>query len=191
MPRHQFLMVAAMHFPSGSSSLEKLRYWWWVMLFTDENSQMSGDKSPLIPREDVVKLAVGETLRSGMNAADICVPLETVGRFLRDLLSSCSGLKIAAGMEVFQFNPNPAPSKLYGKVMNILLKRGKFRLGSQISFGQFLKFCTKQHTQFCKILLYFFDHLAALLRTAPSPAAVTPKDSMRLRCALLTLEPGI
>ena len=100
MPRHQFLMVAAMHFPSGSSSLEKLRYWWWVMLFTDENSQMSGDKSPLIPREDVVKLAVGETLRSGMNAADICVPLETVGRFLRDLLSSCSGLKIAAGMEV-------------------------------------------------------------------------------------------
>jgi hypothetical protein len=84
-------------------------------------------------------------------------------------------------IQVFQYNSNPAPSKLYGKVMNLLLKRGKFRLGSQVSFGKFFTFCTKQHTQSSKILVHFYDHLAALLRTAPSPAAVTPQDSLRLR----------
>lgn len=97
----QFLMVAAMHFPSGSSNLEKLRYWWWIMLFTDENSFLTSDKTtPLISREDVVKLATGDNLKTGKNAADVCVPLETIGRFLRDLMSSCAGLKIASGMEV-------------------------------------------------------------------------------------------
>ena len=30
-------------------------------------------------------------------------------------------------IQVFQYNSNPAPSKLYGKVMNLLLKRGKVR----------------------------------------------------------------
>ena len=97
----QFLMVAAMHFPSGSSNLEKLRYWWWIMLFTDEKSVLTSDKTtPLISREEVVKLATGDHLKTDKNAADVCVPLETIGRFFRDLMSSCAGLKIAAGMEV-------------------------------------------------------------------------------------------
>jgi hypothetical protein len=30
-------------------------------------------------------------------------------------------------IQVFQYNLNPAPTKLYGKVMNLLLKRGKVR----------------------------------------------------------------
>ena len=71
------------------------------MLFTDEKSVLTSDKTtPLISREEVVKLATGDHLKTDKNAADVCVPLETIGRFFRDLMSSCAGLKIAAGMEV-------------------------------------------------------------------------------------------
>jgi hypothetical protein len=42
-------------------------------------------------------------------------------------------------IQVFQYNSNPAPSKLYGKVMNLLLKRGKVRTS--------LRALTHKHTQ--------------------------------------------
>ena len=66
------------------------------------------------------------------------IPLETLGRFLRDFLFSCSGLHIAKTMEMFQFNTKPAPSKIYGKVMNIMLKKGKVSFLDNFSIAFFI-----------------------------------------------------
>ena len=42
-------------------------------------------------------------------------------------------------------NTNPAPSKVYSKVMNLLLSKGKLKMKSQVSFGQFVHLCCKSH----------------------------------------------
>ena len=42
-------------------------------------------------------------------------------------------------------NTNPAPSKVYAKVMNLILSKGKLKMHSQVSFGRFLHLCTKNH----------------------------------------------
>ena len=79
-------------------------------------------------------------------------------------MSSCElhGTDTKVATQMFQFNTNPAPSKLFNKVMNLMLKKGKFKMGSSVSFGQFVRLCTKQHAPFYTILSYFFDQLATV-----------------------------
>jgi len=101
MDFREFLMVAAMHMHNQSSQLEKVRFWWWVMLFTDETSVMAGSGDPRVARLQVVKMA------TEMNSQDFCAPLATLGRFLRDFLASCTGLKISKAFEVRRLRPLP------------------------------------------------------------------------------------
>ena len=55
---------------------------------------------------------------------------------------------------------NPAPSKMYHKVMNLMLKNGKLKLESKLSFDAFYQLCTKDHKEFFIMVSYFFNQLA-------------------------------
>ena len=87
------------------------------MLFSDDKSVSSADACPIrVPREQAIKLATGERLMSKEkkkkkdvgdgeedNTYDLnnfCVPLETVGRLLRDFLASATGLPLVHSLEV-------------------------------------------------------------------------------------------
>ena len=181
----EWLVLAAMHFGESISDLEKLRFWWWLMLFTDEDSVLIPTTDHRQSADDTTATRVGRqdaaaALTSGMKH-DLTAPLESLGRLLRDCWASCHGLRISKDMEAFAYNQNPAPSKIYSKIMNLLLKKGKLKLGCKVSFGQFHKLCTKQHRQFYTILSYFFNQLAALLKSAPSPQPVKPEDTIKFK----------
>ena len=99
-------MVAAMHTPE-CSDVDKLRFWWWVMLFSDEfssdssNSTSAARQAPIMPHNDVVQVATAES-------REVSAPLETLGRFFRDVLVSCAGLQIAKAIAVMCLLLNPA-----------------------------------------------------------------------------------
>ena len=99
----QFLMVAAMLMPE-CSEVDKLRFWWWVMLFSDESSSDSSNstsaarQAPIVPHRQVVQVATGAS-------GEASAPLETLGRFFRDVLVSCTGLKIAKAIAVIRPHP--------------------------------------------------------------------------------------
>jgi hypothetical protein len=119
MDFREFLMFAAMH-KSDVSNVDKMRFWWWIMLFSDAESVSSADTCRIsvnrVPREQAIKLAAGERLlitekKKKMDAGDgedvntydlsnFCVPLETVCRFLRDFLASATGLPLVHSLEV-------------------------------------------------------------------------------------------
>ena len=89
---NQFLMVAAMHMvPCSKAAM--LRFWWWVMLFTDEASRMYDHGAACVSRKDATELAIDMS-------QTCCVPLGTVGRFFRDFLTSFHGSGVVKGMEV-------------------------------------------------------------------------------------------
>ena len=87
----EFLMVAAMHTPE-CSDVDILRYWWWVMLFSDESSaeksSSAARETPIVPHSEAVQLAARSTNDSGEFGA----PIETIARFLRDVLLGCTGM---------------------------------------------------------------------------------------------------
>jgi len=119
MDFREFLMFASM-LKSGCPVVDQMRFWWWIMLFSDAESVSSADACPIrvnrVPREQAIKLAAGERLlitekKKKMDAGDgeeanmydlsnFCVPLETVCRLLRDFLASATGLPVVHSLEV-------------------------------------------------------------------------------------------
>ena len=233
----EFLMVAAMHMPE-CSDVDILRFWWWVMLFSDESSAerstSAARQAPIVKHSEAVELASHST-----NDSEVRVPIETIARFLRDVLLGCTGdlpamyltgpwmiiyttsvsegsISICAGLKIAKAvgnsinATNPAPSKVsnpfietplghhgamlrfcvcihlpvqvFGKVMNLMLSKGKgLTMKSKVSFGRFLHLCKECQPQFKLALVFFFDSLAMLLRTAPHKTPISVSDSLQLK----------
>ena len=66
--------------------------------------------------------------------------------------------------------------------MNLMLSKGKgLKMKSKVSFGRFLYLCKECHPQFKLALVFFFDSLAMLLRTAPHKTPIAVSDSLQLK----------
>eukprot|EP00960_Hanusia_phi_P029823 748196-Hanusia_phi.AAC.2 len=128
----EFMIFYRMHCES-LSSIDIMRYWWWLALFTDEKFLLS-DKSGKFVEKEFALIACEHT-RSRME--NVQVPARTIARLLRDVLSSCHGMHVRGAIEYSQYISRPAPSKIYIKVLKNIRGHSSLDLDGLISFEDF------------------------------------------------------
>mmetsp|Transcript_18607 Transcript_18607/g.61133 ORF Transcript_18607/g.61133 Transcript_18607/m.61133 type:complete len:290 (+) Transcript_18607:515-1384(+) len=175
----EFMIFYKMHCESVSP-VDVMRYWWWLALFTDEKFLLS-DKSAKFVEKDFAMIACDQSdTRSGID--NVQVPVRTVARLIRDVLSSCHGMHIRGAIEYSQFITRPAPSKIYIKVLKNIRAHSTLDLDGLLSFEDFFTLCHTEHPPFMKIFFNLFLDVHHLLLGGHVPKNPTSFDLFELRC---------
>lgn len=176
----EFLVLTKM-FHGHWSALDKARFWWWVALYTDQESVMGGEKEvKTVERYKAEEMMKGQARgrdRDGVQR----VPTQSLARFLRDALMSAGQLREGhrSKFQGTEFIANPAPSKVLNKVRAAMRDAG---LNSEhMVFHQFYDVTHKGHAHFGAVLDAMHSTLQRFLLSGSSPAFPGELHLMKLR----------
>eukprot|EP00286_Rhodomonas_abbreviata_P020522 CAMPEP_0181310230 /NCGR_PEP_ID=MMETSP1101-20121128/12473_1 /TAXON_ID=46948 /ORGANISM="Rhodomonas abbreviata, Strain Caron Lab Isolate" /LENGTH=402 /DNA_ID=CAMNT_0023416841 /DNA_START=194 /DNA_END=1398 /DNA_ORIENTATION=+ len=176
----EFLVLTRM-FHGHFKSLDKSRFWWWVALYTDENSILNHNQDTNIVDRDKAEALMAKEAHGSDRDGVARVPTQTLERFLRDAMVSMGQLRSGdkSAFQGTEFISNPAPSKVLNKVRAAMQQAGIKH--EKMVFHQFHDLIYKGHKQFSIVLDTIFMALQRVLLSGHAPDNPGKLHLMKLR----------